>query len=69
MPIEGNRSQFRSKLLQRRAAAEVTLNKIYDVYMKPDGRVEGEGEDIGETLDRSNERLRRTAVSNQSPKR
>jgi len=62
---------FRSKLLQRRAAAAagVTLNKIYDVYMKPDGRVEGEGEDIGETLDRSNETLRRAAVSTQSPKR
>jgi hypothetical protein len=38
---------FRSKLLQRRAAGPgITLNKIYDVYVKPDGRVEGEGEDI-----------------------
>lgn len=53
--------QFRSKLLQRRAAAAggVTLNKIYDVYMKPDGRVEGEGEDIGESLERDAEVLQR----------
>jgi hypothetical protein len=29
--------QFRSKLLQRRAAAEPTLNKIYDVYMTAEG--------------------------------
>lgn len=35
--------RFQSRLLQRRAASGVTLNKIYDVYMKPDGRVEGEG--------------------------
>ena len=58
MQNEGKRSQFRSKLLQRRTAAEVTLNKIYDVYMKPDGRVEGEDEDIAEVLERGNERLR-----------
>jgi len=61
--------RYRSKLLQRRAAAsQVTLNKIYDVYMKPDGRAEGEGEHIGETLDRGNETLRRAAVSSQFPK-
>jgi hypothetical protein len=30
--------QFRSKLLQRRAAAaDTTLKKTYDVYMMPDG--------------------------------
>ena len=31
--------QFRSRLLQRRAAATggVTLTKIYDVYMTPEG--------------------------------
>jgi hypothetical protein len=62
--------QFRSRLLQRRAAAAggVTLNKIYDVYMKPDGRVEGDGEDIGETLARRNETLRRATISSQFPK-
>lgn len=63
--------QFHSKLLQRRAAAAsgVTLNKIYDVYMKPDGRVEGDGEDIGETLERGNETLRRATTSIRFPKR
>lgn len=62
--------KFISKLLQRRAAAAggVTLNKIYDVYMKPDGRVEGEGEDIGETLERGNETLRRATISSHHPK-
>jgi hypothetical protein len=39
--------QFRSKLLQcRAAAAGATLNKIYDVYMTPDGHfAAGEQED------------------------
>jgi len=52
---------FQSKLLQRRAAAagEVTLNKIYDVYIKPDGRVEGEGGDVGEAFDRADEVIER----------
>jgi hypothetical protein len=53
--------QFQSKLFQRRAAAAagVTLNKIYDVYIKPDGRIEGEGGDVGEALDRADEVLER----------
>ncbi|HEV3512590.1 MAG TPA: hypothetical protein VGS05_12865 [Candidatus Sulfotelmatobacter sp.] len=52
--------QFQSKLLQRRVAAVgVTLNKIHDVYLKPDGRVEGDGESIAETLERGNEVSRR----------
>jgi hypothetical protein len=34
--------RFRSKLLQRQTASEPTLTKIRDVYMTPDGRVEGE---------------------------
>jgi hypothetical protein len=34
--------RFRSKLLQPRRASEPTLTKIHDVYMTPDGRVEGE---------------------------
>lgn len=39
--------QFRSRLLQRRAAAaDTTLEKIYDVYMTPDGHfAAGEQED------------------------
>jgi hypothetical protein len=51
--------QFQSKLLQRRvAAAGVTLKQIHDIYLKPDGRVEGDGESIVETLERGNEVLR-----------
>lgn len=56
----GKTMQFQSKLLQRRvAAAGVTLNKIHDVYIKPDGRVEGEGRDVAETLDRADEVIER----------
>jgi hypothetical protein len=53
--------QFQSKLLQRRAVAAggITLNKIYEVYMKPDGRVEGQGGDVGEALDRADEVIER----------
>ncbi|HEV2395748.1 MAG TPA: hypothetical protein VGS27_02240 [Candidatus Sulfotelmatobacter sp.] len=52
--------QFQSKPLQRRvAAAGVTLNKIHDVYSKPDGRVEGERGDVGEALDRADEVIER----------
>lgn len=49
--------RFRSKLLQPRSASEPTLTKIYDVYMTPDGRVEGEEEDIVESLQRDAEVL------------
>ena len=52
--------QFRSKLLQRRAAAgEPTLTKIHDVYMTPDGRVEGEQDDLAESLQHDAECLQR----------
>ena len=34
--------RFRSKLVQPREAAEPTLMKIHDVYLTPEGRVEGE---------------------------
>jgi hypothetical protein len=56
---------FQSKLFQRRAAAQggVTLNKIYDVYIKPDGRVEGEGADVGEALDRAERGSGQAAVA------
>jgi hypothetical protein len=50
---------FRSKLLQPRRASEPTLTKIHDVYMTPDGRVEGEADDLVETLERDGEVLRR----------
>ena len=63
--------KFQSKLFQRRAAANtgVTLDRIYNVYIKPDGRVEGEGGDVGEALDRANEVLERlrSPKSAQSP--
>jgi hypothetical protein len=52
--------RYQSKLLQRRAAAAggVTLDRIYDVYIKPDGRVEGEGGDVAEALDRADDGAR-----------
>jgi hypothetical protein len=61
--------QFQSKLLQRRAAAAggVTLNKIYDVYIKPDGRVEGEAGDVGEAFDRANEVIERLRTPKFAP--
>jgi hypothetical protein len=46
-----NVMRFRTKLLQPRKASEPTLKKIYDVYMTPDGRVEGEQEGLAQTLE------------------
>lgn len=45
--------RFRSELLQRRPSddSEATLPKIYDVYRTHDGRIEGEGDDLGDILD------------------
>jgi hypothetical protein len=44
--------RFRSELLQLpKHDSEATLTSIYDVYMTPDGRVEGEGTDLGDILD------------------
>ena len=37
-----NTMRFRSKLLQPKNGSEPVLMKIRDVYMTPDGRVEGE---------------------------
>ena len=34
--------RFRSKLLPSKEASEPTATKIHDVYMTPEGRVEGE---------------------------
>jgi len=51
--------RFRSKLLQLRSASEPTLMKIHAVYMTPDGRVEGETDDLVETLERDDEGLQR----------
>ncbi len=51
--------RFRSKLLQPRETSEPTLMKIRDVYMTPDGRVEGKEDDLVQTLERDAEVLQR----------
>jgi len=44
--------RFRSELLQPpKDDSQATLTRIYDVYMTPDGRVESEGDDLGDILD------------------
>jgi hypothetical protein len=47
--------RFRSKLLQCRSAlesaSEPTLSEIYDVYMTPEGRVEGEDQAMTNALE------------------
>jgi hypothetical protein len=50
--------RFRSKLLQRRTASEPTLMKIHDVYITPEGRVEGEDEAMTNALDGARSILR-----------
>ena len=51
--------RFRSKLLHPPSAPEPTLTKIRDVYMIPDGRIEGKEDDLVETLERDAEVLQR----------
>jgi hypothetical protein len=46
--------RFRSKLLQPRSASAPTLTKINDVYMTPDGRVEGEDQAMTNALEGAN---------------
>jgi hypothetical protein len=45
--------RFRSELLNAPKVqdSEPTLTRIYDVFMTPDGRLEGEGKDLGDILD------------------
>jgi hypothetical protein len=50
--------RFRSKLLHPRRGSEPTLTKIYDVYMTPDGRVEGEDEPTTNALEGARSILR-----------
>jgi hypothetical protein len=50
--------RFHSKLLQRRTASEPTLTKIHDVYMTPDGRVEGEDQAMTKALEGARSILR-----------
>ena len=52
--------RFRSKLLQPRSASEPTLTKIHDVYMTPDGRVEGEDQDMTTALEGAKSILRQS---------
>jgi hypothetical protein len=50
--------RFRSKLLQPRNAAEPILTKIHDVYMTPDGRIEGEDQATTDALEGARSILR-----------
>lgn len=50
--------RFRSKLLQRRTASEPMLKEIYDVYMTPEGRVEGEDQAMTNALEGARSILR-----------
>ena len=52
--------RFRSKLLQPREASEPTLTKIQDVYMTPDGRVEGEDQAMTNALEGAKSILRQS---------
>jgi len=56
--------RFRSELLQPpREPSEATLTRIYDVYMTPDGIIEGEQQSIPEVLERGDATLRKGAGS------
>ena len=57
-PKESDDMRFRSKLLQPRKASEPTLMKIHDVYMTPDGRVEGEDQATTNALEGAKSILR-----------
>ena len=52
--------QFRSKLLHPRRASEPTLTKIHDVYMTPEGRVEGEDQATTNALEGARSILRQS---------
>jgi hypothetical protein len=52
--------KFRSKLLQHRTASEPTVTKIHDVYMTPEGRVEGEDQAITNALEGARSILRQS---------
>lgn len=47
--------RFRSNFLQRSSHkdAAATLKTIYDTYLTPDGRVEGEDEDVAKAVERA----------------
>jgi len=52
--------RFRSKLLQPRNPAEPTLTKIHNVYMTPDGRVEGEDQAMTNAVEGARSILRQS---------
>jgi len=54
-----SRMDKRMEAQAKRTASEPTLTKIYDVYMTPDGRVEGKEDDLVESLERDAEVLDR----------
>lgn len=52
--------RFRSELLQPpKNDSPATLTRIYDVYMTPDGRLDGEGETVAEQLENSDASIRK----------
>jgi hypothetical protein len=65
LPPDGsvNAMRFRSKLLQPRSASEPTLTKIHDVYMTPDGRVEGEDQATTNALEGAKSILRQPEMT------
>lgn len=51
--------RFRSELLQPpKEGSEATLNKIYTVYMTPDGQIDGGDEGTGNAVEHNNARVR-----------
>ncbi|HLW80712.1 MAG TPA: hypothetical protein VKS20_01595 [Candidatus Acidoferrales bacterium] len=52
--------RFRSKLRQPREASEPTVTKVHDVYMTPEGRVEGEDQTTKNALEGAKSILRQS---------
>ena len=52
--------RFRSKLLQPKEASEPVLKKVHDVYMTPEGRVEGEDQATTNALEGARSILRQS---------
>jgi hypothetical protein len=50
--------RFRSELLQPpKGGSEATLKTIYNVYMTPDGRIDGGDKDTNTAVEHSNARM------------
>ncbi len=52
--------KFRSKLVQHRTASEPTVTNMHDVYMTPDGRVEGEDQAMTNAVEGARSILRQS---------